>query len=123
MQNDRTQVTCAQNTTAVGTDLSGDDEHTAELYRERAHLLAALVHLAELDAVISYNDPNEPNLPVLYVDTVAGQISWHLNPDHLPLFAAVPVVDPEDRRARWDGHTKDTALARLRAVSGVRAVN
>lgn len=106
---------------AQGTDLSADSEGIRDLYRERAHLIAALVRLAALDsdrpAVIAYNDPNEPALPVLYVHTKAGQISWHLNPDDLSLYAAVSVVEPDDPRAIWDGHDKDTALARLRALA------
>lgn len=105
----------------IGTDLAADDEQVRGLYRERAHLVTALVRLAALDAghpaVIAYNDPREPMLPVLYVHTAAGQISWHLNPEHLLLFAAVPVVEPDDPRARWDGHDKDTALARLLALA------
>lgn len=105
----------------TGTDLAADSEQVRGLYRERAHLLAALVRLAVLDrgqdAVIAYNDPAEPDLPVLYAHTSAGQVSWHLNPEHLGLFAAVPVVAPDDPRARWDGHDKDTALARLRELA------
>jgi len=108
-------------TPAAGTDLAADSDQVRSLYRERAHLVAALVRLAALDrghpAVIAYNDPNEPALPVLYVHTDAGQISWHLNPDHLPLYTAVPVVEPDDPRARWDGHDKTTALARLCALA------
>ncbi|MBN9748623.1 hypothetical protein DMP23_47440 [Amycolatopsis sp. A1MSW2902] len=92
-----------------------------QLYRERAHLISALVRRAVLDpgreAVIAYNDPDEPRLPVLYADTEAGQVSWHINPDDLPLFAAVPVVAPGDPRARWDGHDKQTALTRLRTLA------
>lgn len=113
---------------AAGTGPAGDSDQVRELYRERAHLISALVRRAVLDggrdAVIAYNDPAEPRLPVLYADTDAGQLSWHLHPDDLPLFAAVPVVGPGDARARWDGHDKQTALARLRtlATSGHDAV-
>ncbi|MBN9748562.1 hypothetical protein DMP23_47090 [Amycolatopsis sp. A1MSW2902] len=121
-----------QNTAEVaGTGPAGDSDQVRALYRERAHLVAALVRAAVLDvgrdAVIAYNDPDEPRLPVLYADTDAGQISWHINPEDLPLFAAVPVVDPGDPRARWDGHDKQTALTRLRTLAagqsrGPRAV-
>lgn len=99
---------------------AGDSDQVRQLYRERAHLVAALVRWAVLDAgrdaVIAYNDPDQPHLPVLFADTSAGQISWHINPDDLSLFAAVPIVAHDDPRARWDGHDKHTALARLRAL-------
>lgn len=104
-----------------GTLTAGDSDQMRQLYRERAYLVAALVRSAVLDqgreAVIAYNDPDAPDLPVLYADTSAGQISWHINPVDLPLLAAVPVVADDDPRARWDGHDKQTALARLHALA------
>lgn len=109
----------------AGAGPAGDSDQVRQLYRERAHLISALVRRAVLDvgrdAVIAYNDPNEPRLPVLYADTDAGQVSWHINPEDLPLFAAVPVVDPGDSRARWDGHDKQTALTRLRTLATGRS--
>ncbi|RBM17965.1 hypothetical protein DI005_20770 [Prauserella sp. PE36] len=101
----------------AGTDLAADGEQVRDLYYERAHLLAVLAHRLAREAVIAYNDPREPALPVLYLDTAAGQISWHLNPKHLSLFDTVPVVQPSDPRAAWDGHDKNTALTRLRALA------
>ncbi|MBO0880987.1 MAG: hypothetical protein J2P17_11715 [Mycobacterium sp.] len=101
----------------TSTGLAADSDQVRGLYRERAHLIAALVRQADLDAVIAYNDPVEPELPVLYAHSPAGQLSWHLNPEHLALFTGVPVVAPDDPRARWDGHDKETALARLSKLS------
>jgi hypothetical protein len=80
----------------AGTSVAGDSDHVRQLYRERAHLISALVRRAVLDA---------------------GQVSCHINPDDLPLFAAVPVVDPGDSRARWDGHDKQTVLTRLATLA------
>lgn len=81
------------------------------VYRERTHLVA---HLARLNpSVLSYNDPDEPGWPVLYIDSPTGQLSWHINPDDLDLVADVPVVPGDDPRAQWDRHTVDEKYRRL----------
>jgi hypothetical protein len=74
-------------------------------YRERAHLLA---HLAALYPSHIGIDPSEPDWPVVYVETDAGQLSWHLSADDLPLFAHVPRGE-----ADWDGHTTEQKYQRL----------
>ena len=76
-----------------------------DLYRERAHLVA---HLAALYPSHIGTDPSEPDWPVVYVDTEAGQLSWHLSAADLPFFAHVPRGD-----ADWDGHTTAQKYARL----------
>lgn len=104
----------------AGTDLSADSAEVRELYRERAHLVAVLAAL--YPARIAYNDPREPALPVLYLHTKAGQVSYHLNPDDLDLFGHVPVVDGERSVfTAWDGHDKATALQRLRRLVQLKA--
>lgn len=95
----------------TGTDLRADTEQTRALYRERAHLVAALA--ARYTSRLASNDENEPELAVLYVQTPAGQISWHIHPDDLDLFTRVPRVERQDALVTWDGHGKDEALARL----------
>ena len=77
----------------------------AAAYRERAHLIA---HLAALHPSHIGFDPSEPDWPVVYVETEAGQLSWHLSADDLPLFAHVPRGE-----ADWDGHTTEQKYARL----------
>lgn len=74
-------------------------------YRERAHLVA---HLAALYPSRIGVDPAEPDWPVVYVDTEAGQLSWHISAADLPLFAHVPRGE-----ADWDGHTTGQKYARL----------
>lgn len=104
----------------TGTDLTADTEQVRGLYRERAHLLAALTGL--WPAVIAYNDPDEPDLPVLYIDSPAGQLSYHLHPDDLvPLFERVPRVAADDIRAAWDGSTKADVHQRLKLIAWQRA--
>lgn len=86
-------------------------------YRDRAQVLAVLA--AIYPAVIARNDPEQPTYPVLYLDTLAGQLSWHIAPEDMPLFARVPIVYMHDARARWDGHTteqKDARMAQLRGL-------
>lgn len=84
-----------------------------EVYRERARLLAFLTRV--FPAVITNNDRKEPERWVIYLATPAGQVSWHLHFDDLPLFAAagVEVVDGNDPRARWDEHSVQEKYARL----------
>lgn len=72
--------------------LANDSQQVRGLYRERAHLLAALA--ATWPSALSYNDPTEPTLPVLYVDTPVGQVVNHINPDDLTLFAGTPSMRP-----------------------------
>ncbi|MFE7462274.1 WDGH domain-containing protein [Nocardiopsis terrae] len=88
---------------------------TDDVYRERARLAAYIA--ARHPSRIAYNDPESPDWPVLYIDTPASQLTWHLSPDDLDLFAHVPVVAPEHPRARWDGHTTPEKYRRLAALT------
>jgi len=51
-------------------------------------------------------DPNWHHC--LYIETPAGQVSWHLHTSQLPLVADIPRGD-----AAWDGHTTDEKYKRL----------
>ncbi len=77
-----------------------------DLYRERAHLVA---HLAAVYPSRIGVDPAEPDWPVVYVETAAGQLSWHISADDLPLFSHVPRSDG----AEWDGHSTELKYQRL----------
>lgn len=81
-----------------------------DIYTERAHLLAMVVAL--FGGVLSYTDPLTPGWPVLYVESPAGQLSWHIHPDDLWLFDMVPVVDGYP----WDHHSTTTKYRRFRSV-------
>jgi hypothetical protein len=83
-----------------------------DVYTERAVLVSFLCQL--YPSVMSYNDPAEPDWAVVYIDTPAGQLSWHIAPKDVMLFAHIsPPVDANDRRARWDGHTTRQKYLRL----------
>ena len=86
-----------------------------DIYRERAHLVANLA--AQYPSVLAHSDPDEPDWPVLTLDTPAGQLTWHINASDVDLFGRVPVVDAADPRAAWDGHTTEEKYARLRALT------
>lgn len=82
------------------------------VYRERAMLIAVLVPL--FGGVISYNDPFEPDWPVLYIESPEGQLSWHIAPEDLSVFGSIKVIP----KYPWDHHTtrqKYQRLARLTA--------
>lgn len=80
------------------------------VYAERAHLVAYLA--TQYPAAMAYNDPAEPDWPVLYIDSPKGQLTWHISPDDLWLFAHVPVK--REDMPRWDGHSTEEKYQRLR---------
>lgn len=83
-------------------------------YRERARLVA---HLASLfPAVLHYSDPDEPDWPVIYITTPAGQLSWHLARADLDLFEHVP-WNPAAAPSPWDGHSTAEKYERLTALT------
>lgn len=51
---------------------------------------------------------DDPEWPVIYVDTPAGQVSWHVPRDELPEDLAAL-----DFRGKWDGHTTQEKYRRL----------
>ncbi|MFI7083905.1 hypothetical protein ACIBUR_09895 [Streptomyces anulatus] len=81
-----------------------------DIYTERAHLLAVVVAL--FGGVLSYSDPLTPRWPVLYVESPAGQLSWHIHPGDLWLFEGVPVVE----NYPWDQHSTTVKYRRVRAL-------
>lgn len=90
-----------------------DTDAVRTAYRERAHLVAFLA--AWCASHIGHTDPNEPDWAVLVVETSAGQMSWHIAPDDMDLFAHVPPTGPSHRP--WDGHTAEQKYQRLAALA------
>ena len=85
-----------------------------DLYRERAHLVA---HLAAIYPSHIGTDPSEPDWPVLYIDTDAGQLSWHISTADLPLLTHVSRGE-----ACWDGHSTQEKYRRLDSLTRTLAV-
>lgn len=82
-----------------------------EAYLDRNQLAQAFARLAlEQGWTTGLSiDPDEPDWPVLYVDTPAGQISWHL-PKH-------EIIGEWPRyQGKWDGHTVEQKRARLTSL-------
>lgn len=87
---------------------------TMSIYRERAHLVAFLTTL--YPSVGAYNDPEEPEFCVVYVETPAGQMSWHIHPDDMDLFDGICIVDDH----RWDGHSTEEKYRKLHNLTQLR---
>jgi hypothetical protein len=88
-------------------------EPDPDIYRERAHLVALLTRF--FPSCISYNDPSEPDWPVVYMNAPTGQLSWHISPSDVHLFAHVVKVEPG--AVRWDGHTTPEKYERIRELT------
>jgi hypothetical protein len=81
-----------------------------DVYTERAYLVRFLA--------TKYNarfgvDPNEPDWPVIYIDTPTGQLSWHISPNDMHLFENIS----HDANVKWDGHTTEEKYRRLHELS------
>lgn len=79
-------------------------------YQERSELIAFPVAL--FGGVLSYNDPQSPQWPVLYVESPEGQLSWHIDPHDLHGFQHVPVVQDYP----WDKHSTELKYERIRKL-------
>lgn len=79
-------------------------------YRERNILVVLLARLAlslGQRAGVGY-DPKEPAWPVVFIETSAGQVSWHFSPEDAALAADLPRYE-----GRWDGHTTEEKWRRV----------
>lgn len=95
------------------TDTAGsvdpDVNHDPNVYRDRAHLIALLT--THYPAIVG-RDPAAPDWPVVYIETPAGQLSWHIAPDDMDLFSHLRGTD----RNPWDGHSTDEKHRRIRML-------
>jgi hypothetical protein len=83
-----------------------------DIYRERAHLTSFLSKV--YPSRLGYSDPDEPLWAVLYVQSPAGQLSWHISPDDMDLFTHLAIV-PD---IKWDGHSTEEKYERLGKLNG-----
>lgn len=83
-----------------------------DVYRERAHLVALLAGI--LPSHMEYSDPGAPDWPVVIIEGPYGQLSWHVSPRDLDLFAGVRPTTEGDRP--WDGHTTGEKYGRVREM-------
>jgi hypothetical protein len=92
-------------------ELAPDPNAMAGVYRERASLVAYLA-ACNPSVIVPGADPEASGWPVLYVNTVCGQMSWHISPDDLDLFGHVP-IHKDGQPPTWDGHTTEEKYRRL----------
>lgn len=84
------------------------------IYRERAHLVAFLTTL--YPSVGAYNNPEEPEYCVVYVETPVGQMSWQIHPQDMDLFEGLSIVQNHN----WDGHTTEEKYRKLQNFTRLR---
>lgn len=82
-------------------------------YRERARLLAWIA-TGLPSAITPARDVDEDGWWLLFVyPHPDAQLSWHIAPEDVALFAHVDHVGPEDSRVQWDGHNTDEKHERI----------
>ena len=86
-------------------------------YRERAHLVALLAAMTPGAVIAPAPDVDESGWQIVYLTIGDRQASWHISPRDAELFAAVEVVQPDDPRAQWDGHTTEEKYAGIAAYT------
>lgn len=81
-------------------------------YTERNRMVAALIKVGGYPAV-TFEDQSEPGWWVVYANTPAGQVSWHVGIRDIGLFLDIPsVID-----SPWDGHDTDEKYRRVAALA------
>lgn len=93
-------------------------ESDINVYRERAHLIAFFA-AQHPSVIVEGGDPNEPDWPVIYIDTACGQLSWHLNKNDLDLFSHVLKIEVSEKAPIWDGHTTVEKYMRLAKLTNM----
>ncbi|WP_018683674.1 hypothetical protein [Actinokineospora enzanensis] len=85
-----------------------NDASIRELYRDRAHVVALLAAMYPAHIETDPAPPAPEVAMVVVIDTITGQLSWHVHRDDMDLFGWLP------RRAReWDGHDAATRHERI----------
>jgi hypothetical protein len=80
------------------------------VYRERAQFIALLTR--SYPSCWGY-DADTPGWRVVYVQSPAGELSWHISPADWELFSHVP----HDERHVWDGHSTSEKYERMRRIA------
>lgn len=81
-------------------------------YRDRARVTAVLAGLWP-SVIVRGADESCPRWWVLFVDSPAGQLSWHVHPNDRNLFTHVAEGDVSP----WDGHSSAIKAERLNQLS------
>ena len=86
-------------------------------YRERSALVAGLIRVGGFRAEVVMA-PDTEGWWIVYVETPAGQLSWHIAPDDMDLFSDWPVAFGS-RPSPWDGHTTEEKYERLVRLAAI----
>ena len=86
-------------------------------YRERSALVAGLIRVGGFRAEVVMA-PDTEGWWIVYVETPAGQLSWHIAPDDMDLFSDWPVAFGS-RPSPWDGHTTEEKYERLARLAAI----
>lgn len=79
-------------------------------YAERNQLVAALAR--HYRPAYCYLPPGENDWPIVYIETPAGQLSWHIPPVEAVLLGIADLpTTPEGYK--WDGHSTEEKYERL----------
>lgn len=82
-----------------------------QVYRERAHLVALLASLWPSTRTFS----DDAGYSVVYVDSPAGQLSWHIHPADAYLFHHVARTGSAPEQL-WDGHSTAEKYRRVASM-------
>lgn len=92
-----------------------EDIRTA--YWERNRLVLFLTYVFPSFRGLHEDDPNWDKgwMNIIYIDTPAGQLSWHISDEMFPSFEHLKLV----RGKVWDGHTTEEKYRRLEELSNI----
>lgn len=92
------------------------DSGFLSVYRERAYLVSFLTTI--FPSVGIYDNADEPEYMLVYVETPVGQMSWHIHPDDIDLFEGLYLVS----QYTWDGHSTREKYDKLQELTMSRRV-
>jgi hypothetical protein len=86
-------------------------------YAERNKLVAALIRITGWPACMA-PDFDAPGYTVVYVESPAGQLSWHVSDEEIDQFLALGLPWRPWAPGVWDGHTTEEKYERLARLKG-----
>lgn len=101
----------------LATEVNELREERDKAYRERARLVAYLSAIYPAELAPAESDSGAWWL--VFVETPAGQMSWHLHEDDLELFPHL--LNRPETGVEWDGHTTEVKYGRLARLTGALA--
>ena len=89
----------------------GDEQTADEAFYERNQaVFTLLAALEERGNTVGYRVDDDEEWPVVFAETIDGQIAWHVPRDELPEWL-------EEKDIPYDGHTTEEKHERMRTFS------